>query len=67
MREFTSLCSRYNSLLLDLQIRFVQTKDEKAEPEPILDERLFGTWIRRTDAQNYMIVGDPAARLNFTV
>ena len=67
MREFTSLCSRYNSLLLDLQIRFVQSRDEKTEPEPILDDRLFGTWIRRTDAQHYMIVGDPAARLNFAV
>jgi hypothetical protein len=65
MREFTSLCNRYNHLLLDLQIRFTQAKAEKREAEPILDQDLFGTWILRTDTQNYLILGDPAARLSF--
>lgn len=31
--------------------------------EPVSDRELVAAWIRRTDARNYVLLGDPAARL----
>ncbi len=46
-----------------LTTTFDRIKRGKLTPGPEMNERLASAFIQRSDAQNYMVFGDPAARL----
>jgi hypothetical protein len=60
MRE---LASRYNVCNMVIANTYDRQKRGKLIWKPELRKKFLDTWITRSDAQNYMVLGDPAAHL----
>ena len=57
------MSKRYDLLNARLTNAFDSTQRKSFTPIPGYEARLAETYIFRSDAQNYMVLGDPAARL----
>jgi len=57
------MSTRYNSCNAVITDTYDQQQRGRLQWNDRLKARFLDTWITRSDAQNYMIFGDPAARL----
>jgi hypothetical protein len=54
---------RYNELNQNLTTFFDQLQRRAVQVDAVMQQRLVDTFLSRSDAQNYLIFGDPGARL----
>ncbi len=63
VKEFNEEYATLNADLLNMQIEYEQMHVQNQQPAPFWDTQLADVWMRRTDYQNYILLGDPAARI----
>jgi hypothetical protein len=63
MKDFNVLHGTLSTILLQMQLDYDRQRILNQMPSPVWDERLLTTWLLRTDAQNFIVLGDPAVRL----